>query len=162
VAFSLLAGALPFGRGDSMARLYAHVNSPVPALTSVRPELPPAADWVLARGMAKNPVERYESCTAFASALRGALGVGAGAFPGASMPPGPTGPGASGAFGYQPTMTAGQPPSLPPGSGGWQPYGPAGGQQQPPRKRTGLIIGASATAAAVVVAVIVGVLLGSR
>jgi Protein kinase domain len=160
VAFSLLAGALPFGRGDSMARLYAHVNSPVPALTSIRPELPPAADWVLARGMAKNPAERYESCTAFASALRGALGVATGAFQGASMPPGPATPGT---FGYQPTVTAGaaQHPSLPPGSGGWQPYGPGQGQP-PPRKRTGLIIGASATAAAVVVAVIVGVMLGSR
>jgi serine/threonine-protein kinase len=154
VAFSLLAGAVPYGRGDSMARLFAHVNAPVPVLTSVRPELPPPADWVLARGMAKNPAERYESCAAFATALRVALGVGTGAFPT------PTGPRPTGPGGYQQTMASGgsQHPSLPPGTGGWPPPGPGQG----PRNRAGLIIGASVTAVAVVAAVIVGVVLGSR
>jgi serine/threonine-protein kinase len=166
VAFSLLAGAVPYGRGDSMARLFAHVNSPVPVLTSIRPDLPPPADWVLARGMAKNPAERDESCTAFASALRVALGVGTGAFPGASLPPStgpvPTGPVPARPVGYQQTMTAGASPhpSLPPGTGGWQPPGPAQGQR--PGRNRGFIIGAAATAAAVVAAVIVGVVLGSR
>jgi serine/threonine-protein kinase len=163
VAFSLLAGVVPYGRGDSMARLFAHVNSPVPVLTSIRPELPPPADWALAKGMAKNPAERYESCAAFASALRGALGVGTGTFQGAALPTQPQDPGAAGTFGYQPTVTAGtsRHPSFPPGSGGWQPQGPGGGQR-PPRKRTGLIIGVSATAVAVVAAVTVGAILGSQ
>jgi hypothetical protein len=58
-----------------MARLYAHVNEPVPAVTAIRPELPGAVDEVLAWGMAKARVDRYESCAAFASALSGALGA---------------------------------------------------------------------------------------
>jgi serine/threonine protein kinase len=162
VAFSLLAGAVPFGRGDSMARLYAHVNSPVPALTSVQPQLPPAADGVLARGMAKNPAERYESCAAFAAALRGALGVGTGTFQSASLPPQPPGPGPTGTFGFEHTVTAGaQHPSLPPGSGGWQPHGPVRGQRSP-RRRSWLIIGAAAAAAIVAAGVIVGVTLSSH
>ncbi len=162
VAFSLLAGAVPFGRGDSMARLYAHVNSPVPTLTSIMPGLPPAVNGVLARGMAKNPAERFDSCAAFASALRGALGVATGTFQSASLPPQPQGLGPTGSFGFEHTVTAGaQHPSLPPGTGGWQPQGPGRGQRSP-RKRSSLIIGASATAAAVVAAIIVGVVLGSR
>ena len=138
VAFSLLAGIVPFNRGDSLSRLFAHVNSPVPVVTSIRPELPPALNGVLAKGMAKNPAERYESCAAFASALRGALGVGPVAAQGASLPP-PPGPvpfPTQGNMGYQQTITAGgwQHPSVPPGPGGWQgpqtPSTPPVGYQQ--------------------------------
>ena len=163
VAFSLLAGAVPFGRGDSMARLFAHVNSPVPALTSILPGLPPAVDGVLARGMAKNPVERYGSCAAFASALRGALGMGTGTFQSPSLPPQTQGSVAAGTFGFQHTVTAGaaQHPSLPPGPGGWPPQGPGQGQR-PPVNRSRLIIGAVAAAAVVVAGVLVGVTLSSH
>jgi serine/threonine-protein kinase len=79
VAFSLLAGTAPFGSGDALSRLYAHVNAPVPTLTAVRPELPAAVDEVLAKGMAKDPADRYESCAAFALALGEALGIQTGA-----------------------------------------------------------------------------------
>jgi serine/threonine protein kinase len=79
VAFSLLAGAAPFGSGDALSRLYAHVNAPAPTLTAVRPELPASVDEVLAKGMAKDPAARYESCAAFALALAEALGVETGA-----------------------------------------------------------------------------------
>jgi len=123
VAFSLLAGIVPFSRGDSLSRLFAHVNSPVPVVTSIRPELPPALNGVLARGMAKNPAERYESCAAFAAALRGALGIGPGTAQVAAPPPPPPVPfPAQGNMGYQQTITAGgwQHPSVPPGPGGWQ------------------------------------------
>jgi serine/threonine protein kinase len=162
VAFSLLAGVVPFGRGDSMARLFAHVNLPVPTLTSIRPGLPPAVDGVLAGGMAKNPVERYGSCAAFASALRGALGIGTGAFQGAALPTQPQDPVASAPFGFEHTVTAGasQHPSLPPGTGGWPPPGPGGGQRAP-RKRSWLI-GGVAAAAVVVAGVVVGVALSSH
>ena len=157
VAFSLLAGIVPFSRGDSLSRLFAHVNAPIPVLTAIRPDLPPAVNGVLARGMAKNPAERWGSCAAFAAALRGVLGVGPVASQG---PPPPTqGPfPAQGTLGFQPTVTAGawQHPSVPPAPGGWQ-------GQRPPRKRTGVIVGGSAAAVAVLVAgVIVGVTLISQ
>lgn len=169
VAFSLLAGVVPFGLGDSMARLFAHVNSPVPALRSIRPEFPPAIDLVLAKGLAKTPAERYDSCAAFASALGGALGVGTGTLHSASLPPQPHGTGPTGSFGYQQTVTAGASPhpslppapSLPPGSGGWPPHAPGRGQRSP-RKRSRLIIGAVAAVAVVAGSVLAGVTLSSH
>ena len=131
VGFSLLAGVVPFSRGDSLSRLFAHVNSPVPVLTSIRPELPEAVNGVLAKAMAKNPAERYESCSAFAWALRGALGLGTDA-PRGGAPPRTYNPfEASGHPGYQQTVAAQwQHPSLPPGAAGRQappvPQGPPG------------------------------------
>jgi serine/threonine-protein kinase len=73
VAFSLLAGRVPFARRDTIAVLYAHANEPVPSVTAIRGDLPAAADAVLARGMAKDPAERYASCSDFAIALVGAV-----------------------------------------------------------------------------------------
>ena len=58
-----------------MAVMYAHVSQPPPALTSQRPDLPAAADQVLARALAKAPAGRYASCREFADALRGSLGL---------------------------------------------------------------------------------------
>jgi serine/threonine-protein kinase len=72
VAFTLLAGQVPYIRKDAFAVLYAHATEPVPAVTAIRGDLPAAVDAVLARGMAKDPADRYASCTAFAAALRAA------------------------------------------------------------------------------------------
>jgi hypothetical protein len=58
-----------------MAVMAAHLYAPVPSLTVRRPDLPGAADKVLAKGMAKAPDQRYESCGEFADALRQALGL---------------------------------------------------------------------------------------
>src|SRR5215472_395640 len=89
VAFSLLTGTVPYPREESIATLFAHVKDPVPALTAVRPELPPAVDAVLARGMAKAPAERYASCGELALALRAVLvpGMGAATAPAARREP---------------------------------------------------------------------------
>src|SRR5581483_8642423 len=75
VAYTLLAGAVPFERSQPMAALYAHLFQPPPALTSVRQDLPGEVDRVLARALAKEPEDRYPSCGGFADALRAALGI---------------------------------------------------------------------------------------
>ena len=75
VAFQLLTGSVPFARDQGMAVLLAHLSEPPPALAARRPDLPAAADPVLARAMAKVPEKRYASCREFADALREALGV---------------------------------------------------------------------------------------
>ena len=176
VAFSLLAGTAPFGSGDALSRLYAHVNAPVPTLTAVRPELPAAVDEVLAKGMAKDPVARYESCAAFAFALGGALGVETGApRPAEPVPDAGSAPATGvpvlvqpGDGGHQPTITFGgwqQHPSLPPGR-----TGPSAGDRAPRgpvpanrRRNTGLLVGGAAAAAILLVAgVIVGVTLAGE
>ena len=75
VAFEMLTGTVPFKRELPIAVLYAHLSTPPPRLTSIRPDLPPAVDDVLARAMAKSPDERYPTCADFADALREALGL---------------------------------------------------------------------------------------
>jgi serine/threonine protein kinase len=74
-AFELLSGEPPFPRDDGMAVLYAHLSTPPPRLTELRPGLPPAVDDVLQRALAKSPEDRYASCGEFADALRMAAGL---------------------------------------------------------------------------------------
>jgi serine/threonine-protein kinase len=73
VAFVLLTGSRPFERGDTMATMFAHLQSPVPLVTRYRPELPPALDAVIGRALAKSPADRYARCGDFAAALQEAL-----------------------------------------------------------------------------------------
>ena len=77
MAFALLSGNLPFRRQETMATLFAHLNDPVPPLSQYRGGLPAGTDAVLARGLAKEPGDRYGRCGEFAAALRDAL-AGAG------------------------------------------------------------------------------------
>jgi serine/threonine protein kinase len=73
MAFALLTGNLPFRRQETMATLFAHMNDPVPPLSRYRGDLPPGTDAVLARGLAKEPQDRYARCGEFAAALRDTL-----------------------------------------------------------------------------------------
>jgi len=75
VAYTLLSGSVLFRRDVPMAVLYAHLSVPPPRLTAVRPELPDAVNEVLARALAKQPDDRYDSCGTFADELRDALGL---------------------------------------------------------------------------------------
>jgi len=75
MAYEFLTGGVPFeGEGMGMMELlFAHVNR-VPPLASTRnPALSPAVDAVLARGLAKEPEARWESCSAMIAALRSAV-----------------------------------------------------------------------------------------
>jgi serine/threonine protein kinase len=74
-AFEMLAGTPPFRRDQSLAVMWAQLSAPPPALTSLRPDLPAAADQVMFRALAKAPEDRYPSCRAFAAALQEACGV---------------------------------------------------------------------------------------
>jgi serine/threonine protein kinase len=76
-AFEMLAGAPPFKRDEGVAVLWAQLSAPTPSLKALRPELPSAVDQVMAKALAKSPGDRYETCTAFAGALRAACGLGA-------------------------------------------------------------------------------------
>ena len=97
-AFEMLAGVPPFRREQSLAVMWAQLSAPPPALTSMRRDLPPAVDQVMARGLAKPPEDRYPSCRAFAAALQEACGVSAGELAASALaaqgliPPPPGGP----------------------------------------------------------------------
>jgi len=73
VAFECLTGRVPFVRDTDVALLYAHLQEPPPAASDYGPELPPAVDEVLERGMAKSRDDRYASCSTLVEALRGAI-----------------------------------------------------------------------------------------
>ena len=73
--FELLTGQAPFHRSESFAAIWAHLNKPPPSLAERRPGLPPAADGVIAKALAKAQADRYDTCWEFADALRDALGL---------------------------------------------------------------------------------------
>jgi serine/threonine protein kinase len=76
IAYELLTGTRPFTAAHFAAQARAHIEEPPPPA----PGLPPAAQRVLARGLAKDPGDRWPSATAFVDELEAAIG-------GAAPPP---------------------------------------------------------------------------
>ncbi|MEU0506282.1 serine/threonine-protein kinase [Nocardia sp. NPDC005998] len=71
--FSMLAGRSPFAADHPGQVVAGHLSSPVPSLVRLRPDLPAQLDAVLARGMAKEPGQRFDSCGEFAAAVADAV-----------------------------------------------------------------------------------------
>jgi hypothetical protein len=107
VAYTMLTGAVPFPREELTAVMWAHTSEPPPQLTALRPDLPPGADSVLARAMAKTADERYGTCAQFAEAFSTALEAGTTA-PAAPPPEPPTIPPA-----IRPAVHVAVPPASP-------------------------------------------------
>ncbi len=75
VAYEVLTGVAPF-HADTPALLFRqHAAVPPPPAASIVPDIPAAADTVLARALAKSPGDRFPSCSDFVEALAAALGV---------------------------------------------------------------------------------------
>jgi eukaryotic-like serine/threonine-protein kinase len=72
VAWELLTGRRPFESESMTAEAAAHVNAPVP-LISTGSGLPPSLDPVFQRALAKDPRARYAKAADFVAALREAL-----------------------------------------------------------------------------------------
>jgi tRNA A-37 threonylcarbamoyl transferase component Bud32 len=73
VAFELLTGSKPFTAENFAAQARAHVEDEPPRASELDVDVPEAADRVLARGMAKEPEDRWESAGAMVRALDDAL-----------------------------------------------------------------------------------------
>ncbi len=77
VLFECLVGLVPFPREADLAVLHAHEWEDAPHPSEIRPELPPAIDEVIARGMAKDPAARPPTACSLVDDARAALGVAA-------------------------------------------------------------------------------------
>ncbi len=73
--FEMLTGQLPYPGESSISVILQHVSEPMPRLTSLNPDLPPALDQVIEKGTNKSPEGRYQCGADMARALRAALTV---------------------------------------------------------------------------------------
>jgi serine/threonine-protein kinase len=73
IGYEMLTGVIPFDGEALMELLYAQVHRyPVPP-SARQASLNRSVDAVIMRGLAKDPVERWDSCAAFVDALSSAL-----------------------------------------------------------------------------------------
>jgi serine/threonine-protein kinase len=73
VLHECLTGSQPYP-GDSVSvMITSHLMQPIPKPSEERPGIPPAFDWVIAKGMAKKPADRYASAGDLAIAANEAL-----------------------------------------------------------------------------------------
>jgi serine/threonine-protein kinase len=76
VLFECLTGFAPYRRDEIPALIAAHLTSPVPRPSQQGPGVPVAFDDVIARGMAKDPDERFRTAGELAVAAQRALSNG--------------------------------------------------------------------------------------
>jgi serine/threonine-protein kinase len=76
VLHECLTGELPFGDKELPALIYAHLYSSAPRASSLVEGIPPALDDVIAKGMAKDPEDRFATAGQLAAAVREALQTG--------------------------------------------------------------------------------------
>lgn len=81
LVYELLAGQIPFDVPSAGALLIAHSQQPPPRLDTKVRGLPKALVNAVDRCLAKDPRRRFESCTAFAQAVLGAVRGGSVALP---------------------------------------------------------------------------------
>jgi eukaryotic-like serine/threonine-protein kinase len=74
VAFELLAGERPFHSPHFSAQARQHIEEAPPAASDINRTIPPAADEVLAAGLAKDPQQRPVTADEFVRSLEQALG----------------------------------------------------------------------------------------
>ncbi|HET7856544.1 MAG TPA: serine/threonine-protein kinase [Gaiellaceae bacterium] len=72
VAYELLTGRRPFESNSPTAEATAQVHAPIPRI-SEHADLPPTLDPVFERALAKDPADRFPTCSEFVDALREAL-----------------------------------------------------------------------------------------
>jgi eukaryotic-like serine/threonine-protein kinase len=70
ILYQMVTGTVPFKANMPMQVAMQHMQSPPPSPRALRRELPPAAEQVILRALAKRPDERYKNVQEFASAFR--------------------------------------------------------------------------------------------
>jgi serine/threonine-protein kinase len=158
VLYECLTGEPPFP-GDTLEQVaVGHMVAPPPHPSQERDTVPTALDQVIATGLAKQPTDRYPSTVAMAAAARRAIAEPAGQIlpaqptpvtPTSPVPPAPADPAQTKPWQSNPGM-----PTVAPAHFGAAPPHmlPAPPVSKPPRRRTGLLIGALAAVALLIIA----------
>lgn len=73
VLYQCLTGRVPFVKDIDAAVIWAHVEEPPVPPSAIRPELPGGLDTVIARALAKQPDDRYQTCRELIRAARAVL-----------------------------------------------------------------------------------------
>jgi serine/threonine-protein kinase len=61
ILYQMLTGALPYDAETPLAIILKHLNTPTPSARVLNPDVPEAVDRVVAKAMAKEPHDRYQS-----------------------------------------------------------------------------------------------------
>ena len=69
VFYRLCTGKLPFKGDTAFAMVQSQVNDPPTPISTVRPDLPPWVEEVIARSLAKAPMDRFQSAAEFHEGL---------------------------------------------------------------------------------------------
>ena len=128
VLHECLTGSRPYKADSLSSMITAHLTAPVPRPSQIRPGVPIGLDQVIARGMAKQPEDRFATAGDLALAANDALTAtdkrrAASILERSEDATQPTGPG----FAPPPTWSSGPPPPTPPptgtpsGASGWWP-----------------------------------------
>jgi predicted ATPase/HPt (histidine-containing phosphotransfer) domain-containing protein len=67
--FELATGQLPYQATDAMGFVHAHLSKRAPSASDVRPAVPSMVSEIIARLMAKDPDDRYQSCSGIVADL---------------------------------------------------------------------------------------------
>jgi serine/threonine-protein kinase len=81
MGYEMLVGEPPFVRRTPQEVLAAHLTERAPLVSSRRPSVPPALDALIARCLAKQPGDRYQSALDVETALEGVMTPTAGLSP---------------------------------------------------------------------------------
>src|SRR5437667_2844485 len=74
--FFLLAKKLPFRADTPIATALLHIHEPPPSLALLRADISPALDRVVQKALAKDPMHRFQTASAFCAAFVSALADG--------------------------------------------------------------------------------------
>jgi eukaryotic-like serine/threonine-protein kinase len=69
ILFEMLTGDVPYNGDNALAIMSQKVNQDAPAVTALRPEVPPALAYVVGRALQRDPNRRYPSMAALAHDL---------------------------------------------------------------------------------------------
>lgn len=69
VMFEMLTGRPPYSGGGAMDVILMHVNSPIPSICRLRPDLPRELDLFFQKALAKAPTARFQSPAEYVAAI---------------------------------------------------------------------------------------------